>query len=385
MESYLTSLSKLDKNIPQSILKLRANNQRSKEELIDSKISINLQNLDSIPEGQFEIDVEGVKFNTLYFSGSDEYLHVFLSGHVSSPKSIHQRWSWNVGNKTLCIADPMFTTHNIELGWYFGTNDCDYRELVSKIIKKVAYILDIKPSNIIIYGSSGGATSAIYVGSNIPHCNVVAINPQTDITQWNHGKYVRKIKNFMGVDVTSKELAYRNNMALTIANSKTTNFFIIVNMLSELDIDALKILENELNFEACYGIHSYSNITCWIYAADKLLVKRNMVFDAHASQESNIKFYLIDWVVKNSKIISNNPELALIMTELWGESNKQRQNQDILSLKLMSKQGDSRAQYLLYQMYATGELSIPKGEADQYLLESVKNLNPNAISVIFTN
>ena len=70
------------------------------------------------------------------------------------------------------------------LAWYVGTSDHDHFDVIGEIIVSFADKLGIKHKDIVSYGSSGGGFAAIRLSLFLPSITAIAINPQTEITQY---------------------------------------------------------------------------------------------------------------------------------------------------------------------------------------------------------
>lgn len=79
-----------------------------------------------------------------------------------------------------------------KLGWFFGTETDNYRELVAVFINSIAEKIQVLQQDIYLYGSSGGGTAAIEISRFLEKSNVIAINPQLDM---DHYFYAKDFKN----------------------------------------------------------------------------------------------------------------------------------------------------------------------------------------------
>ena len=117
-------------------------------------------------------------------------LFVLFSGDAMRSKNsppVFQRWTWDsyFPGHVLYIADPsLYLSEKVGLAWYVGTSDHDHFDVISEIIVSFADKLGIKHKDIVSYGSSGGGFAAIRLSLFLPSITAIAINPQTEITQY---------------------------------------------------------------------------------------------------------------------------------------------------------------------------------------------------------
>lgn len=318
---------------------------------------IRLESFDgNVNPGQYTIVVDEVEFNCFYKQGSDKFLYVFLSGAAINP-AIFQRWSWNPHGSTLAIADPMTTVHNLNLGWYYGTKDKDYRNLCSKIIKHIANNLDVNYSNIILYGSSGGGTSAIHISRYVEGCVVVAINPQIDIHSLQ--KSVDNIEKIMGLKIDDSELIYRNNVR-DVINRGMNRYVLMVNCLSKDDFIPIANLNWEMNHKIKFGLSSCENVCTWVYKA-KPIIASSGDWATHNSQDYLYLFELIDYLIRNNIFFSkHDDELLIAITKMW-QDRFDLFNELLKYKTIVESRHDPKAQFRLAKMYKDGD-HVPKDE-----------------------
>lgn len=122
-----------------------------------------------LESGEYLFSENGVAFQCLIQRKCSDSLYVFLNGAagtVQNPRKSYHRWSWgNLVNATIInILDPMYDQYTtLPIGWYWGTKDCNFRELMGRLILKIAKKVGCKNEKIVIYGSSaGGDGSPLY-------------------------------------------------------------------------------------------------------------------------------------------------------------------------------------------------------------------------------
>ena len=278
--------------------------------LKDTGKVIDLDNFTSIPIGRFSTVVNDVKFQCFYYSKNSTTLYVILNGSKTAPPPEFKRWSWYTAfdGDMLNISDPSyFLNDQLNLGWYYGTTDVNYRELTAQLIKKIASVLGYK--KIYIYASSGGGAAALNVGGLIEDCTVIAINPQIFPNLYH---YAPAFKKYTGIDLSCADKWHRNDGAYYILNSHKTKFLLVQNISSPDDFIQVKALEKVMNQKFNYGLNRYGNIGIWLYdIASKV---------PHNAQEDQILYYAINRLAKTLTTGEDWQELNtfyMIISEMW--------------------------------------------------------------------
>lgn len=117
-------------------------------------------------------------------------LFILFSGDAQRKKNnppVFQRWSWapNFPGHCLYVSDPMLHLHpDMGLAWYAGTQDHDPLEAIIRRVQGMLPILGLTPSEVWTYGSSGGGYAALRIASMFPEVSAIAINPQTNIANY---------------------------------------------------------------------------------------------------------------------------------------------------------------------------------------------------------
>ena len=97
------------------------------------------------------------------------------------------RWKWHKYFKESFIsyADPIFFyDEEIKVGWFVGTKDTWYLEVVSQIIKKITINQQIKNDNILFFSSSAGGFASICLGTLIKGSKVLVNNTQFNVLHY---------------------------------------------------------------------------------------------------------------------------------------------------------------------------------------------------------
>ena len=267
-----------------------------------------LESLNNLPDGQISIDVSGTVFDCFVHRTKSPELVVFISGHTTRYTK-YQRWSWNSNISVISIADPMYSKFHLNLGWYYGTLDTDYRLCICSILKRVSLIWKIPFENITIYGSSGGGCAALHIGSLCEGCSVVAINPQFDIKTWNSGKNYAILKQTIGIDADNDRFQ-RNDLLNRVNSNRKSRYFVLVNAASKEDMVNLRLFADNFPVKLKYGLSNCENLYFWIYHAFPKPGGMNKL-STHASQDYPSLFSCIyplihDENISNDKVLSIN-------------------------------------------------------------------------------
>lgn len=278
--------------------------------LSEKDLVFDIETLQSVPVGRFSVVVSGIKFDCVYHPKNNDSLYVILNGSKTSPPPEFKRWSWYTAfeGSMLNIADPSYMCNEkLSLGWYYGTEDLNYRELTAKIIKKIASILQI--SKIYLYASSGGGAAALHVGGLIENSTVIAINPQIILNLYH---YAPQFKAITGIDLALEDKWHRENGAYYIVNSPATKFLLVENISSPDDFIQIRALEKILNKKFSYGLNRFGNVGVWLYdIASKV---------PHNAQENQILYYAIDRLAKSLEADSGWEKFNstyIIISEMW--------------------------------------------------------------------
>lgn len=96
-------------------------------------------------------------------------------------------------NHFAIFSDPSLDLdRTMNLAWYLGTSGVNLYEFMAQKILTLAKNLDVR--KIILAGNSGGGFTALQVGSYLPDCCVLAMNPQTDILSYHETAVTRALK-----------------------------------------------------------------------------------------------------------------------------------------------------------------------------------------------
>ncbi len=303
-------------SIANNVQKARLRSKLSKEDLSVEETTIDLDKIEELSNGRYEIQVNGVSVKCFINLGNNDRLYCFLSGAAHGDAIFH-RWSWNNYHTSISIADPMYTVKHYNLAWYLGTKNIDYREVISKIIIKVARLLKINNNNIVVYGSSMGGTASLFISNYIKNSISVSINPQLDYTSWYAYK---KIKTEMEY---GDDINYRLNWRDTLLNGN--KHLMLMSIRSEDDLKNIEKLSRFLNLEIKYGLQFKGNNFIWTYDSEYNLNKRTGTWGTHSSMENRELFTLldncVDEVIHRGQLDSYK---VLAINEIWYAMSKQQ-------------------------------------------------------------
>jgi len=150
-----------------------------------------------------------------YITNNTDNVVVLFNGALSgkpSSRPTFMRWSWAYENNVSFISfdDPVVScTQLTNLGWYVGTENYDIQEYINNIIVHLTKTLNISPSRISFYGSSGGGFAAIMASIRLKNSIAIACNPQTNVFNY-YEKFSKKFTDsfFQGVDLSSESNIY---------------------------------------------------------------------------------------------------------------------------------------------------------------------------------
>lgn len=288
--------------------------EKDKSLLEDKGLIYKLEELNSLPTGRFRILYKGIHFDCLFKPQNEKSLYVVFSGYKTSTPPEFKRWSWynTFGGSMLNIADPSYTENDkVELGWYYGTDDVNYRELIVDIVKRVQTILEIENKDVTFYSSSGGGACAIHCAGLLEGSTAIAINPQIHLATWAYAPMFLKTT---GIDLNKPDKWHRNELQWFAKNCPKSNFIFFENCASDQDIEQFKYLKEAIspNKPFHYGINEFDNCIVWLYEAyDRV---------PHGAQETQLFYFAIKYLVENfkeRKNIEELEELYIIFSELW--------------------------------------------------------------------
>lgn len=296
------------------------------EELINGKVTdVEFESLVSLPYGRFRILIEGVAFECFFHYKEEMPLYVFFNGARTGTrgnKPIFHRWSYYpfLNGSMLAIADPMVCKYaELNLGWYYGDEEKNYREFLVKIALKIAELSCINLKDIIFVGSSGGGPAAIDCASRIKGSKAVVINSQIVLDEC---PYASKLRFEQITHITLKhDKWHRHNAIYQLVNQLDSTYIIIVNMRSEEDMQQLENICDAKNIRVKYGLNVFGNLIIWVYDGDMKMHQR-----AHAIQEYYCIWFAIEYLIQNiddKQKLEDNSSFFRLIDEFWYEHWRQ--------------------------------------------------------------
>lgn len=285
-----------------------------KELLNQPTSTLDIDNLKGIKNGKYKFVYKGIHFDCLLTIKQNAPLYVILNGSKTNPPPIFKRWSWynTFNGTTLNISDSSYAENEaLYLGWYFGTKELNYRQLVAEIVLKFANYFEVDKNDIYFYGSSGGGAAAIHCAGLIEGSTAMVINPQIFLNQYH---YAKMFKSITGIDLAVADKWHREDLSYFILNSPKSRFLIVSNMESPDDAVQILSLSKRMGEDFFYGINRFGNIGIWLY---DVYTKNTPL---HNAQEDQTLYYAIDNLaktLKTSKDWDDLKETYWVISELW--------------------------------------------------------------------
>lgn len=204
---------------------------------------------------------DGLNYDMLWQPKADaSKLFVMLSGDAMRSKyepPIFQRWSWApfMPGHCLYISDPtILLSDKMGLAWYSGTQDHYPCERIADLIKDMVEKLKIEYKDVVLYASSGGGFAALKTATFLQGVNVVAINPQTDISKFDAKSVERYFNEAWGYS-SRKEAMSNNSERFSLLNENDVNALKQNNVIYiQNTVDTHHYLEHFSPFCRYYGI-----------------------------------------------------------------------------------------------------------------------------------
>lgn len=275
---------------------------------------LDIENLEGVKSGKYKFIYKGIHFDCFITIKQKAPLYVILNGSKTNPPPIFKRWSWynTFNGTTINISDPSYIENEkLYLGWYYGTSNINYRQLVAEIVLKFAHQLKIKNDDIYFYGSSGGGAAAIHCAGLIEGSTAMVINPQIFLNLYH---YAKTFKSITGIDLSMADKWHREDLSYYLLNSPKSNFLIVSNIDSPDDALQIQNLSKRMGMEFSYGINRIDNVGVWLYD----VYTQNTPL--HNAQEDQTLYFAIDYLaktLKNKKDWAEIEEIYFVISELW--------------------------------------------------------------------
>ena len=284
--------------------------------LTDRGVSLELDELTSLPNGRFDIFYKNVLFECVFHYKSEKRLYVLLNGALTKEAPQFSRWSYYplLSGCMLNIADPMYHMYpDLKLGWYYGSSEQDLRVLIAELIIRIAGILNIKRSNIIFLGSSGGGAATMECAGRVGGgAKAVAINPQIVLREYGYGRTFTSITN---LDLSKEDIWHRNDARHWLENKLHSYCILIFNARSDSDMKQIGNICEKLQISVKYGLNVFEQGMIWIYDAEC-----EPFVSAHSAQEFYCIIFVIEFLLDqmNVKNLQENFESVFrLINEFW--------------------------------------------------------------------
>lgn len=273
--------------------------------------TIDIDCITELHNGRLYARYKGYQFRSFFYRKDSKFLFVILNGALTGRKPQFNRWSYYsfLDGSVLDIADPMYERYdNLELGWYYGTDEENLRIYLTEYVKKISDFLHVEHADIIFLGSSGGGAAALECVNYFQGAIAISINPQVQLCDYS---YAHKFEDITRVSLTTDNW-YR---ADGIYQLKQGKHILLINLRSEYDMDQLRKICDELGIAVKYGINKFSNLIVWIYDCDLGHYK-----SAHTLQENYCVCFCIEWLAHNfdnEQELRNADSLFRLINEFW--------------------------------------------------------------------
>lgn len=307
-----------------------------------------------MPNGRFRVWQSEAKFECLYNQKTNsEYLYVFLNGSRGEtpdkfvPLPRFGRWSWHglFNGSTLHIEDPMLYKYDeLNLGWYYGTEEISYLDLTLNIVKSIA----ARTGNpkIIFYGSSGGGYAALHLASMLPNSFAISINPQIELDKWGSAGDFSRITD---IDLLDDDIHHRNSTAKKLRESNSKSL-IIQNTLS---IDDCKLhlfpLCKALDFFPDFGLSRKDNLLTWLYSTPA---------GHNSTDNKHILFFILELALsffneQEFEVTKLDNQRYKIVSELWHDSFLLQDMQKSASSQIKIDSTTAKDNFIISKQQAT--------------------------------
>ena len=280
---------------------------------------------------RFSIDYRNIRFECMFNRNMEsKKLYVFLNSSRLGGSTIFHRWSWYsfIDGSMLNIDDPMYKEYEgLYTGFYYGTWDVNYRELVCDIAKKFVDIHGFE--EVIFYGSSSGGSAAIQCACYLDGSKTIVINPQIKISIDN---YCDEFCQITGMNPSDDHLG-RDTILDHVANSNS-KFVFVFNAASNRERPQLQYLSDFYGVSTDgRGIRKVSeNCLLWNYDVDF----GDYVLNHNAYDYDTIFWVLIELL--NAFCKDEISERLLtdysLISELWRDNAKQKLSLDNTKKKI---------------------------------------------------
>lgn len=267
---------------------------RINKSTFDRQTEVKLPNTD----GYYRSNWDNVEIEYIFLKGNDKLIVFFSALYPGSGKRF-QRWTYanHIKETVICLMDPRCSIiQDKNQGYYYGTNEKDYRMVVANFIMKVATNVEIDYENIWLVGDSNAATAALFINKYINKSNCIAINPQVT---WP--RYSEKLQNILKTELNKNQFEISSLMC-NPADGYSLLLFI---KNSPDDVQSINYFSKIIMKEVSYPIEIFKNSIIWTFDTDYI--------DNHVAIDDHIIFKLLISYFKNW----GDVDYARMINEIW--------------------------------------------------------------------
>jgi len=301
----------VDENFHNNLEAERKKNKPKATQLENPSVRIELNEIckaEEIPE-RFHIDVGTAHFECFFKEKKEDWLYVFLSSANFNQMKLprFQRWSWYplIKGNVLYVEDPMYYTYpNLKIGWFIGTEDENYSEYLSNIVKEIAKKYNISNEHIMFYGSSAGGSAAINCARYIQGSLSSSLGPQIYSFSPKHKDNFEESTN-----MKIKDLCVRDRLDFTSSfYNGESKHILIINCAAKSDFANLLKWCDGQGLRLVRGLNSKDNVVIWVYEAYGLPA-------GHGSFEDSSMFQAIDNLMRLISDCKTNEDMKRVVNE----------------------------------------------------------------------
>jgi len=322
--------------------------------------TLTVDRLSGVHDGRFAVEYRNIRFECFFKRNIEsDALYVVFSG--SRPKGtdmpVFKRWSYYscIDGSMLNIDDPMYVKYkNLNLGWYYGTEEECYCDDICLIVKEFAEQNGF--GKIVFFASSGGGFAALYCACRIQGSYAMVINAQIKPSLYKPD--ADRFEKVCGIDLKKEDRFFRNDLAELIKQNNESRFLIVTNSASKEDAVQLDHLCGVLDTEAGYGLTRLKeNVLSWVYEAKHSA--------PHIAQEYPAMFFALEYLLNHFDSAEQLEDIYLMFSEMWfthyklfneakKAKNDYKQRVDLLQYDTAGNISGCHS-----EMIAEGELIVP--------------------------
>lgn len=160
-------------------------------------------------DGVSTIVCHGIPLDVLAFNRKAKKTVVFFHGAIAPsstiPVFVGNGLSRDGNFNRISISDPIFTQHNLTLGWHAGFGDLpELSSIIFEIVASILFSFHTTTQNLLFVGASGGGFAALNMSRLFPRSTALVMNPQTDVTKYRKEYVTRWCQRAWGVETPSE-------------------------------------------------------------------------------------------------------------------------------------------------------------------------------------